>query len=365
MRLRPADRTLTSIAALLVTGGILIFFSASLSLLPRGNGIFGSAILSQVVLGLGGGIGALVGAYLLPLVYYKRYALHAFVASIVLTVCVFLPVIGVSANGASRWLNLGFTTFQPSEFLKIGYILFLATVLAAGKSRGADLMYGILPFLGISLVTAIILLLQPDTDTLAIIVMAGSAMMLTAGTQLREVLVFVLGAGILFAILVFMRPYLWERFETFFDPTRDPRGSGYQIQQSLIAVGSGEVWGRGFGQSVQKFNYLPEASSDSVFAVYAEEFGFLGSVVLVFGFLAFVLRGYWVAARSQDYFGALVVVGIVTLIGSQAFLNIAAMIALVPVGGLPLPFVSHGGSALLMALCMVGIVLNVSRTVRT
>jgi cell division protein FtsW len=364
MRLKSADRTLTVIAALLVTAGILIFFSASLSLLPKGSGALGSAIVSQVVLGLGGGLLALTAAYLTPLAYYRRYAHYAFGFALVLTIAVFLPVIGVSANGATRWLNFGITTFQPSELLKVGYILLIAAILAGGKNRGADLRYGIAPFVGISAVVALVLLLQPDTDTLAIMVAAGAAMMVTAGTRLREILIFVVVAGCMFALLLFMRPYLWERVETFLDPSRDPRGSGYQIQQSLIAVGSGDVWGRGFGQSVQKFTYLPEASSDSIFAVYAEEFGFVGSVVLVLGFLSFVLRSLWVAARSQDYFGGLVVVGIATLIGAQAFLNIAAMIGLVPVGGLPLPFVSDGGSALLVALGMVGIVLNVSRTVR-
>jgi cell division protein FtsW len=155
-----------------------------------------------------------------------------------------------------------------------------------------------------------------------------------------------------------------ERVQTYLDPTRDPQGSGYQIQQSLIAVGSGGMWGRGYGQSIQKFSYLPEASSDAVFAVFAEEFGFWGSILLVFLYLCFVLRGLWISARAHDLFGGLVALGLVICIGSQVFLNIAAMIGLVPVGGLPLPFTSHGGSALFMTLTMAGIILAVSKTVR-
>jgi cell division protein FtsW len=163
------------------------------------------------------------------------------------------------------------------------------------------------------------------------------------------------------AILAFTRPYVKDRLMTFMNPESDPLGSSYQIQQSLIAVGSGGVFGRGFGQSIQKFDYLPEAIGDSIFAVYAEEFGFFGTCILVLGFVVFCLRGYKVASRADDTFGSLLVVGIVTLLTVQAFLNIGAMIALAPLSGLTLPFISHGGTSLLATLAGIGIVLNVSR----
>lgn len=365
MRAKRVDRTFLYITTFLVVAGILIFFSASLSLIAKsGGGSLGSAIVSQVILGMGGGALALFGATFLPLKELRRYAPHLFIGSVIVTLMVFLPYIGVTANGATRWVDLGLTTFQPSEILKLGFIVALAAVLAGGRNRAAELMTGVVPFAVLSVVTAAVLLLQPDTDTLAIILAAGVAMMFAAGMRLRDFAVFALVGAMLVGALLFMRPYLLDRVQTFFDPGRDPQGSGYQIQQSLIAVGSGGVWGRGYGQSIQKFNYLPEASTDSIFAVYAEEFGFLGGVLLICAFLFFALRGMWIAARAEDTFGALLALGIVVLIVSQAFLNIAAMIAIAPVGGLPLPFVSHGGTALLTTMLMAGLVLNVSKTVR-
>jgi cell division protein FtsW len=152
-----------------------------------------------------------------------------------------------------------------------------------------------------------------------------------------------------------------ERIMTFVNPAADPLGSGYQIQQSLIAVGSGGLVGRGFGQSIQKFEYLPEPIGDSIFAVYAEEFGFLGAVILVLALVFFTLRGYKIATQASDMFGTLLVIGLITTIIAQAFLNIGAMLAIAPLSGLPLPFISHGGTALLATLASVGIILNVSK----
>ena len=172
----------------------------------------------------------------------------------------------------------------------------------------------------------------------------------------------IVGIGIvLVVILAFSRPYIMDRLTTFLDPSIDPQGKSYQVRQSLIAIGSGSVSGRGFGQSIQKFEYLPEPIGDSIFAIYAEEFGFVGGVLLVALFAAFAFRGYKIATVAPDLFGMLVVVGFVTLIVAQAFLNMAAMLALAPISGLPLPFISHGGTALLATLASVGIVLNVSK----
>jgi cell division protein FtsW len=166
---------------------------------------------------------------------------------------------------------------------------------------------------------------------------------------------------LLVALLAFTRPYIKDRIMTFVDPSSDPQGAGYQIKQSLIAVGSGGFFGRGFGQSIQKFEYLPEPIGDSVFAVYAEEFGFVGSFVLLCLFAAFALRGYRVATHAPDLFGMLLVVGITTLVITQVALNIGSMLSLAPLSGLPLPFISHGGTALLVTLTAIGIVLNVSK----
>ena len=222
-------------------------------------------------------------------------------------------------------------------------------------------MHGTVPFLGLLVVPGIPLLMQPDTDTYLIMVAAAIAMFLTAGGRFRDVILMGVSGILLLTILFFTRDYIKQRIEVFLNPTLDPQGSGYQIKQSLIAVGSGGVVGRGFGQSIQKFEYLPEPTSDSIFAVYAEEFGFVGSVVLLMLFIGFALRGYRIATHAPDLFGMLLVVGIITLIIAQVFLNIAAMVALAPLSGLPLPFISHGGTALLVMLGAVGIVLSVSK----
>jgi cell division protein FtsW len=207
----------------------------------------------------------------------------------------------------------------------------------------------------------VIMLLQPDTDTFMIMGVAATAMFITAGGSWRDVLLMFVAGVLLIAVLAFSRPYIKDRIETFFNPNLDPQGKSYQIQQSLIAVGSGGITGRGFGQSIQKFEYLPEPIGDSIFAIYSEEFGFIGSSVLIMLLTFFTFRGYKIASRATDLFGMLLVVGFMTLIITQAFLNIAAMLALAPLMGLPLPFISHGGTALLATLGAVGIVLNVSK----
>ena len=358
------DTTLIAIIAVITTVGIVVFFSAALPLLVDGRHAFMAALASQIGLGLIGGTLTAVALARLPLSVYKAYAMHVFVAGLVLTALVFVPTIGITANGASRWINLGFTTFQPSEFLKIGYILAIAAILSRGRDRGADYRRGVLPFIMCSGIAALLLLLQPDTDTILLMLGAGGAMLFASGLSYRDI---ALGGAIVLigvAILAFQRPYLLERFTTYWNPSADRQGAGYHITQSLNAVGAGETFGRGYGLSVQKFTYLPEASSDAIFAVYAEEFGFIGSVLLVALFSAFILRGYWLAARAHELFGALTALGIVTLLGTQMLANIGAMIGLIPVGGFPLPFVSQGGSALFMTLALSGILVAVSRTAR-
>jgi cell division protein FtsW len=267
----------------------------------------------------------------------------------------------LSHGGATRWLDLGFTTVQPAEFLKIGYIIYVATWLSGTHRHVASWRYGILPFIGMTAVAGGSLLLQPDTDTFLLMAAAGAAMFMVAGARWRDLVILAMGGLLLLTIIALARPYVLDRFTTFINPEGDPLGSGYQIEQSLIAVGSGGLWGRGYGQSIQKFSYLPEPISDSVFAVFAEEFGFVGSVALIMLITGLVLRGFKMATGAPDLFGTLIIVGFMTIVGLQAFLNIGAMIGLAPVSGLPLPFVSHGGTALAAALCAMGIVLNVTK----
>ena len=355
------DRTLLLLTILLVSLGFLIFSSASLGLLAREGARFSSVALNQILFGIVGGSIALVLASTLHYRWWRQYAFYIFIAGILLTLCVFIPGLGFEHGGAKRWIKIGGFSMQPAEFLKIAFTIYMATWLSGMKHAISSFKNGTIPFLLITGAVGIPLLLQPDTDTFLIMVAAATAMFVVAGGKMRDVLIMVITGIVLIAILAFTRPYIMDRIETFINPASDPLGSGYQIKQSLIAVGSGGVWGRGFGQSIQKFEYLPEPIGDSIFAVYAEEFGFFGSCILICLFAAFALRGYKVASQAPDLFGMLIVVGIVTLILGQVFLNIAAMLAIAPLSGLPLPFISHGGTALFAILAAVGIVLNVSK----
>ena len=355
------DRTLLILTIILVILGFLIFSSASLGLLAREGARFSSVALNQILFGvIGGGI-ALFITSTIHYRWWRQYAFYIFGACLLLTLTVFIPGVGFEHGGARRWINIGPFTLQPAEFLKIAFTIYVATWLSGMKGHIQTFLKGTVPFTLLLILVGVPLLLQPDTDTYLIMVAAALGMFITAGGKTRDVSLMVVTGILLLVILVFTRPYIKDRIETFINPSLDPQGSGYQIKQSLIAIGSGGLLGRGFGQSIQKFEYLPEPIGDSIFAVYAEEFGFAGSVVLILLFVGFALRGYRIATHAPDLFGMLLVIGIITVIIAQVFLNIAAMLALAPLSGLPLPFISHGGTALFATLAAVGIVLNVSK----
>jgi len=358
---RPFDSVVFTSVVALVIGGFLIFMSASLGLLVRDGAQFSDIAVSQFFLGIVGGFIALYITSHIPYRLWRHYALYLFIAAVLLMLLVFVPGVGLELNGAHRWIDLGVTTFQPAEFLKIAYVFYLGAWLSQRKSKKTRFLARVAPFSLITAITAALLLVQPDTGTFLVIAAAGGAMYFASGSKWKDIGVIALVGVITLSGVVFSRDYALDRLKTFINPGADPLGSSYQIRQSLIAVGSGKVIGRGFGQSVQKFNYLPEPTSDSVFAVFAEEFGFVGSVLLVFGFMLFGLRSLWLAARAPDMYGGLVTVGIAILVTAQSFLNIASMLAVFPLTGLPLIFISHGGSALFMSLASVGVLLNISR----
>lgn len=355
------DRTLLILLILLVGFGFMIFSSASLGLLAREGARFSSVALNQILFGIiGGGIACFITSTL-HYRWWRQYAFYVVLLTLILTLCSFVPGIKFAHGGAQRWIHIGSFTMQPSEFLKIGFIIYMATWLSGAKQHIASFKKGTLPFVGLLVGVGIPLLLQPDTDTYLIMVAASLAMFITARGSIRDVVLIGISGLLLIVVLAMVRPYIRDRIQIFLNPASDPQGAGYQIKQSLIAVGSGGLMGRGFGQSIQKFEYLPEPIGDSIFAVYAEEFGFIGSVFLLLLFAGFALRGYKIAAHAPDPFGMLLVVGIITLITAQMVLNIAAMLAIAPLSGLTLPFISHGGTSLLLTLTAVGIVLNVSK----
>ena len=340
--------------------GIFVFASASLGIFAKNEALFYSIITNQFLLGLTGGALAFFASSKINYRVWKKYALPIFILAIVATALVFVPTIGFESGGAKRWIHILSFSFQPSEFLKFGLVAYLAAFFSLPKEN-RPLAFKTMPLLVFLAITAVIMLKQPDTTTFIIMAVSSISIYFVSGARWKHIFAICVIGLVGLAILISFRPYIKERLMTFFDSTRDPQGSSYQIQQSLIAIGSGEIFGRGLGQSVQKFNFLPEPIGDSIFAIIGEELGFVGGTVIVLLFLLFGLRGLKIASHAKDTFGIYLAVGIITLIIAQSFINIASLIGIFPLAGVPLVFISHGGTALLFALAEVGIVANISR----
>ncbi|MBX4210468.1 putative lipid II flippase FtsW [Candidatus Parcubacteria bacterium] len=350
---------------ILIIGGFFIFSSASLGLLVHGDVKYSNVTFNQTVFGLLFGTVAFIITSKINYKFWRRHAFYIFIISIVLCLLVFVPKIGFEHGGAKRWLLLGPVSFQPSEILKIAFIIYLSAWISGIGERVKTLKFGLMPLSVLYVICATLLLLQPDTDTFVILFLSGIAIFLVGGGKLKHIGILLLVCIIGIVLVAIFRPYVRSRIQTFIDPSHDPQGSSYQIQQSLIAIGSGKITGRGFGQSIQKFSFLPEPIGDSVFAVAAEEFGFIGSTALIILFVFFAFRGLRIATRAPDTFSGLVVVGIVILIVSQSFVNIGAMLGVFPLTGIPLLFVSQGGTALAITLAEAGIILNISKYQRS
>jgi cell division protein FtsW len=361
MRNKKVDKFFLIVLGLLVAIGVAMFVSASLGILAKNEKTFYSILFNQLVLGLGLG---LLGMYICLKIDYKfwrKYSFLIFLGSIFLTAAVFVPSLGWSHGGAQRWLSIGPISFQPVEFLKFGFIIYFAAWLSWAKTRVQDLKFGVLPLAIMLVVIAAILFKQPDTKSFILISVTGFSMLFISGVPMKYISYLSIFVIMILGTLVFFTPYLRDRVQTFIDPSSDPRGSSYQIQQSAIALGSGGMFGRGFGQSIQKFSYLPEPQGDSIFAVLGEEFGFVGVCVVIFLYGLFAMRGMRIANRSPDLFSGLLVSGIVILITVQSFMHIAAITGVFPLTGVPLVFMSHGGTSLMIYLTAMGMVLQVSR----
>lgn len=365
MTKRSIDAPFLLVVSALVVCGLLIFTSAALGLLARSGGAtFTSVAVSQLLLGLV--CGGILFVFFSRLDYHRlqRVTPYLFGCAMLLTVLTFVPHIGLSLKGAARWIVIAGFSFQPEELLKFATVLFLSAWYATRLKMVPTLKGGIVPLFGIAGSAALLLILQPDTAGLVVLGMAAVTILFAAGGRLRHLGLLVILGVMAVALAAMVYPHVAGRINTFLHQGSDPQGSGWQIEQSLISVGSGGLTGRGFGQGIEKFSYLPEPIGDSIFAVAGEEFGFLGTVLLVLLFTAFCVLGFRIAVKASDPFGGLIVVGFTTLIAGQSFFNIASTIALVPLVGVPLIFVSHGGTALAFALAEVGILANVSRHMR-
>jgi cell division protein FtsW len=354
------------IISIITISGFFIFLSASLGISAKNEMKYYSILNNQLILGLLLGTIFAIGFSKIPLKFIRNYSFWAFAISLILMFAVFIPHVGLTHGGATRWILVGNLSFQPSEILKLTYIVYLATWLAMVGKKGVKTMrHGFIPFLLISGLTALGLILQKDNDTMIVLMSAGTAMFLVSGAKIKHIFYLFLLGLIALGLLIAVRPYIRDRIVSFLNPHENSQTIGFQSQHSINAIGSGGFNGRGFGQSLQKFTFLPEPVGDSIFAVAAEEFGFVGSSFLILMFLLFGWRGLKIAGNTKDSFSRLVVIGVVILICVQAFWNMGTMMRIIPISGLPLPFVSHGGTALFLTLCSCGILLNISKHQKT
>lgn len=356
------DKPLLITIVILLVSGLVIFGSAALGVLASNEVKFFSIIKNQLIYALiGGGLSLCIGV-LVPYQIYKKYAYVLFGFALLLTACVFVPGLTRYHGGAHRWIDIGSFTIQPSEGLKFAIVVVVAYWCTKYRNYFKNWKYGFLPYLVALGAATVLMLAQPDFGTYLIIAGASFITYFVGGARKKHIQYLAICGVVGFLLLILVRPYMLERVKTFFNNTHDPRGSSWQLNQSLIALGGGGLTGRGLGQSVQKFNYLPEPIGDSIFAVLGEELGFLGSLYLVILYAIVSVRGYIIAKVAGDQFGRLLATGIVSIILIQATINIASMLGILPLAGVPLPLVSHGGTALMVALFELGVLLNISKS---
>jgi cell division protein FtsW len=356
---KPDYLLLGSIIALLIIGIIVVFSSSYVwSDYKFGDAAF---YLKRQLLFTVAGIVSMSFIMLVPYTAWKKYAKLILIACFVLLFLVLIPGIGMVRGGAQSWIGVGAFSIQPSEFMKLGLIIFLAAYLSSNQKYITSFKKGFLPSLILIFTAFGLIMLQPDLGTGMVLVLTCILMIFTAGAKLSHFFgLAVLGlAG--FVGLIASAPYRISRITAFLNPWEDPLGDGFQIIQSLYAIGPGGLMGLGLGESLQKYFYLPEPQTDFIFAILGEELGFIGGTFVILLFILLFWRGIKVALEAPDAFSGFLALGIVSMLILQAMINISVVIGLIPVTGITLPFLSYGGSSLTLTLCSVGILLNISK----
>ncbi len=284
-----------------------------------------------------------------------KFSLPIFITAIVLLALVFIPGIGIKVLGAHRWVNMGLFIIQPTEFAKLSLAIYMAAWFSK-KNKGRLFSFGLLTGLVLLLIMA-----EPDMGTASIILFEAIVIYFLSGAGIGQFVLMTPIIAIFGIVFIILEPYRLSRLTTFLNLGQSFQGASYQVRQVLIGIGSGGIFGVGLGNSLQKYSYLPEISTDSIFAVIAEELGFIGSTILIIAFMIIIWRGFYIASRSSDTFGKLLAGGITSFLGIQMVINLAAMTALLPLTGVPLPFISYGGSSLVIDLSSIGILLSISR----
>jgi cell division protein FtsW len=364
-KVKKIDTLFITLVAGLLIFGVVFFLSAALGIYAKNQKLFLSIILNQFALGVGGGLILFFIGFKIPYLFWKKHAFIIFIGSLILMIGVFIPGLGFEHGGARRWITIGFTTFQPAEILKIAFIIYFSAWVSWVRKEINSFKKVIIPFFILLAIMGTLLFLQPDTKSFILMTLTGMTMLFISGTPIKHfITIFVIGA-VTFVSLAMTTPYIQKRIQTFLNPSHDVQGSSYQLKQAFIAFGSGGMFGQGIGQSVQKFGYLPEAHGDSIFAVIGEETGFIGTCICILLYIAFILRGLRISYHAQDPFARLLSLGIIIILGAQSFLNIASLIGLFPLTGVPLVFISHGGTSLALSLFAVGIVTQISQFKRS
>ncbi len=354
------DYTLAIVVFALIVIGLIMISSASvvISFEQTGGNYF---FLKRQLIFLGFGLIAMIFTSIIDYRIWRKYALYIMLLALVLLAVVLLPYFASPAHGANRWIILGPLNIQPSEFAKLALIIYLSGWLARRKDDVKSFSRGFLPFLLILSIVVFLVMKEPDLGTMAIIAGTAAVVFFVAGASWVHVLLGGVSGVLVILALILSAPYRLNRLFTFLYPQADPQGIGYQIKNAMIAIGSGGIWGLGFGNSRQKYLYLPEAHTDAIFAVIVEEIGFVRSSVIVILFIFLGYRGYKIAKEAPDDFGRYLATGITTWFILQAFINLSAILGLIPLTGVPLPFISYGGSSLVISLAAVGILLNISK----
>ena len=361
--IRPFDYTYLAIVSAIAVFGMMMLASASA---PVGYARFSDSyyfVIHQLVFGFLPGLAGMIVFSRIPYTFWKRHAWNLLLISIVLLVIVFIPGISASIGTAHSWISIGgLFSLQPSEIVKLTFLFYLSAWLERlGETGVRDVQGGFVPFIGTLGVILGLLFFQPDVGTMTIIAAMSLAVYFVAGAPLKYVGGLIVAGFASLALLIGLAPYRAARFTTFLNPELDPQGIGYHINQALLAIGSGGIFGVGYGHSRQKFQYLPEVEGDSIYAVIGEEMGMIVAVLVLVMFLAFLWRTLKIADESPDKFGKYVATGIGVWLVFQAFVNIGSMVAIMPMTGITLPFISYGGSSMAISMCAVGVVLNISR----
>ncbi|MBO2943205.1 stage V sporulation protein E [Paenibacillus sp. F411] len=353
---------LISILALLTIGMVMVYSAGSvLAFHDYGDSFyFVKRQLLFAVLGLG----AMYVTAHTDFKVWKKYAKLGLLLCFVMLVIVLIPGVGVVRGGARSWLGISSFGIQPSEFMKLGMILFLSKWLSRDDYQISSFTKGLLPPLGLIGLAFGLIMLQPDLGTGAVMLAAALMIVFAAGAQMKHLGFLALGGAAGFVGLILAAPYRLKRITGFLDPWSDPLGTGYQIIQSLYAIGPGGLGGLGLGMSRQKYSYVPEPQTDFIFAILAEELGFIGGVIVLLLFMILIWRGMRTAMTVNNSFGSLLAAGIIGMVAIQVIINIGVVIGLMPVTGITLPLISYGGSSLTLMLTALGILLNISRYAR-